>query len=88
VSEVVSQKKTSESLKKKYPYGAPELVNGGLPSFASDKYSFAKIGFLQKEESNFQLSSVHLTLAINRALGPDPTTRPVACFSKVPKLFG
>ena len=62
---------------KKYAYVAPELVNGGYPSFASDVYSFAKIiDFPRKEKSNLQLNSVQLTLAINRALSPDPTKRP------------
>ena len=43
---------------KTYPYGAPELVNGGLPSFSSDTYSFAKIfDCLREEKSNLQLNS-------------------------------
>ena len=62
---------------KKYPYVAPELVNGGYPSAASDTYSFAKIvDFLCKEKSCLHLSSAELTLAKNSALGPDPTKRP------------
>ena len=52
-------------------------MNGGFPSFASDMYSFTKIiDFLRKEKSNLQLNSVQLTLAMNRALGPDPTKSP------------
>ena len=62
---------------KKYGYTAPELVNDGAPSVASDTYSFAKVvEFLCKEKSRLQLSSAELTLAKNGALGPDPTKRP------------
>ena len=73
----LSSKHEREKYLRKYPHVAPELINGGCPSVASDTYSFARlIQFLCNEASGLKITSSKLTLAKNSALGPDPIKRP------------